>query len=71
MNKNEHFIITINRELGSGGRTVGRLIAKKLGVSYFDKALIQALQKEYNHYHQVQHTKQLQYLQQVLKSIHL
>lgn len=48
MNKNEHFVITINRELGSGGRTVGRLIAKKLGVSYFDKALIQALQKEYN-----------------------
>ena len=24
MNKNEKFVITINRELGSGGRTVGR-----------------------------------------------
>lgn len=48
MNKNENFVITINRELGSGGRTVGRLIAEKLGVPYFDKALIQALQKEYN-----------------------
>ena len=23
MNKNERFVITINRELGSGGRTVG------------------------------------------------
>lgn len=23
MNKNEKFVITINRELGSGGRTVG------------------------------------------------
>lgn len=45
MNKNENFVITINRELGSGGRTVGRLIAEKLGVPYFDKALIQALQK--------------------------
>lgn len=48
MNKNENFVITINRELGSGGRTVGRLIAEKLGVPYFDKALIQTLQKEYN-----------------------
>ena len=25
MNKNEKFVITFNRELGSGGRTVGRL----------------------------------------------
>ena len=24
MNKNEKFVITINRELGSGGRTIGR-----------------------------------------------
>ena len=28
MNKNEKFVITINRELGSGGRTVGRKLAK-------------------------------------------
>ena len=32
MNKNERFVITINRELGSGGRTVGRILAEKLGV---------------------------------------
>ena len=31
MNKNEKFVITINRELGSGGRTVGRILAEKLG----------------------------------------
>ena len=30
MNKNEKFIITINRELGSGGRTVGEKLAAKL-----------------------------------------
>ena len=28
MNKNEQFVITINRELGSGGRTVGEILAK-------------------------------------------
>ncbi len=39
MNKNERFVITINRELGSGGRTVGRILAEKLGVPYYDKAL--------------------------------
>ena len=31
MNKNEKFVITINREVGSGGRTVGRILAEKLG----------------------------------------
>ena len=40
MNKKEHFVITINRELGSGGRTVGEILAKKLGVTFYDKALV-------------------------------
>ena len=48
MNKNEKFVITINRELGSGGRTVGEKLAKKMGVLFYDKALIKALCKEYN-----------------------
>ena len=48
MNKNEKFVITINRELGSGGRTVGRLLAEKLGVPFYDKAVIKALQEKYN-----------------------
>ena len=48
MNKNEKFVITINRELGSGGRTVGRLLAEKLGVPFYDKALIKALEEKYN-----------------------
>ena len=45
MNKNEQFVITINRELGSGGRTVGRLLAEKLGVPFYDKAVVKALQE--------------------------
>ena len=48
MNKNEKFVITINRELGSGGRTVGQKLAEKLGVEYYDKAVIKALQEKYH-----------------------
>ena len=48
MNKNEQFVITINRELGSGGRTVGRLLAEKLDVPFYDKAVIKALQEKYH-----------------------
>ena len=48
MKKDEKFVITINRELGSGGRTVGEKLAAKLGVPFYDKALIKALQEKYN-----------------------
>ena len=48
MNKNEKFVITINRELGSGGRTVSRKLAEKLGVKFYDKALIKALEEKYH-----------------------
>ena len=43
MNKNEKFVITINREVGTGGRTVGRKLAEKLGVKYCDKAIVEGL----------------------------
>lgn len=48
MNKNEKFVITINRELGSGGRTVGRKLAEKLGVDFYDKAVIKGLQEKFH-----------------------
>ena len=47
MNKNNKFVITINRELGSGGRTVGRKLAELLGVKYYDKAIVQGLTEKY------------------------
>ena len=47
MNKEQPFVITINRELGSGGRTIGQIVAEKLGVPFYDKALIQALMEKY------------------------
>jgi cytidylate kinase len=48
MNKNEKFIITINRELGSGGRTIGRKLAEKLGVTFYDKWLINELKNKFD-----------------------
>ena len=36
----EKKIITISREFGSGGRTVGRMVAEKLGIPFYDKELI-------------------------------
>ena len=47
MNKNEKFVITINREVGSGGRTVGRKLAELLGVKYCDKAIVQGLTQKF------------------------
>lgn len=33
-------IITISREFGSGGRTIGRMVAEKLGIPFYDKELV-------------------------------
>lgn len=33
-------IITISREFGSGGRFIGEEVAKKLGITYYDKEII-------------------------------
>lgn len=44
MNTSNKFVITINRELGSGGKTVAKLLAQKLGVPYYDKAHLQSVE---------------------------
>ena len=36
----EKFVINIGRQLGSGGKTVGEIIARRLGVRLYDKELI-------------------------------
>ena len=48
MNRNEKFVITIHRELGSGGTTVGRLLAERLGVAFYDKVLVKALEERFH-----------------------
>jgi len=40
------FAITIGRELGSGGREIGREIAVRLKISYYDKELLQIASRE-------------------------
>ncbi len=47
MNKNEKFVITINREVGTGGRTVGRKLAEMLCVKYCDKAIVDGLTQKF------------------------
>lgn len=39
-------IITISREFGSGGRTIGKMVADRLGLKYYDKELVQAIAEE-------------------------
>ena len=39
-------IITISREFGSGGRTIGRLVAQKLGIPCYDHELIDKITEE-------------------------
>ena len=39
-------IITISREFGSGGRTIGRKVARKLGIPCYDSEIIQKLAQE-------------------------
>ena len=36
----ENCVITIAREYGSGGRTIGERLAQKLSIPYYDKNII-------------------------------
>ena len=47
MDTNQPFVITISRELGSGGRTIGRKLAAQLNVRYSDKNLIKDLMEKF------------------------
>ena len=39
-------IITISREFGSGGRTIGREVANRLGIPFYDKELVDQIAVE-------------------------
>ena len=41
-----HRVITINRMYGSGGRLLGRALAEKLGIHFYDKELIRLASEE-------------------------
>jgi cytidylate kinase len=44
MNKN--YVITIGRQLGSGGRLIGEKLAAQLGISFYDKELLHIAAQE-------------------------
>ena len=46
MEKNEKRIITISREFGSGGRSIGKRVAQELGIPYYDKELVEQIALE-------------------------
>ena len=39
-------IITIGREFGSGGRTIGKMLAERLNLKYYDKELVKQISME-------------------------
>ncbi|MBO7387670.1 MAG: cytidylate kinase-like family protein [Lachnospiraceae bacterium] len=42
----KHVVITIARQYGSGGKTIGEMLAAKLGIEYYDKDLIYLASEE-------------------------
>ena len=42
----ENFVINIGRQLGSGGRAVGHILARELGIAYYDKEILSLAAKD-------------------------
>lgn len=42
----QKFVITIARQYGSGGRTIGEMLSKELGVHYYDRELLKLASDE-------------------------
>ena len=38
--KNNHFVITIGRQYGSGGRIVGKMLAEELGIHFYNEEIL-------------------------------
>lgn len=43
---NDNFVVNIGRQLGSGGREIGQKLALRLGISFYDKELIDLASQE-------------------------
>ena len=46
MSKNQKFVITIGRERGSGGRMVGKELARRFNIHYYDREILACASKE-------------------------
>ena len=40
LDRQSNYVITIGRQFGSGGRELGKMLAQKLGIEYYDKRLL-------------------------------
>ncbi|HQG44455.1 MAG TPA: cytidylate kinase-like family protein [bacterium] len=43
---NGNYVITLGRQLGSGGRLIGEQVASRLGIAFYDRELIELAAKE-------------------------
>lgn len=48
MDKNEKFVITINRQFGTGGHEIGAGLAERLHVKLIDKQILKAVAEKFN-----------------------
>ena len=46
-------VITIGRQFGSGGRAIGKLVAEKLGIPFYDKEIIKHIAQESGLSHEI------------------
>lgn len=42
----DNFVINIGRQLGSGGRAIGHILAREFGIAYYDKEILALAAKE-------------------------
>lgn len=42
----DKFVVNIGRQLGSGGREIGEKLARRLGIDFYDKELINLASEE-------------------------
>ncbi len=40
MSESDHLVVTIGRECGSGGRQIGKAVAERMGISFYDEELL-------------------------------
>lgn len=46
-------VITIGRQFGSGGRAIGKMVAERLGIPFYDKEIIREIAKESGYSHAI------------------
>ena len=64
-------IITISREFGSGGRFIGEQLAQKCGIEFYDKKIIEHVEKSSVSLSRLSQTRANMHLPEVFFHMHL